>query len=997
MVASQISSAQTEFQSPPAGRPAPRAMFSTRKLLVNLLPAGPRSGSYQVSSREHTDDELCLGRTSSSCGSAWRGSRDLPKDANNNSNDGNHLGASSLELGEAYKCGQSINSEPTRRPELDFNQNNARPMRKLRSISFCRLIYLRQTSSRQYDLRADRRRPSRMANHRKSRSPHRPLQQPQQQQPRPPTTQLQDGVTLCSLGVGTTFGASVMPGKSHSVSVVTNEECTLLRVRRADFQEILNEQSHLISDVESSPFCSFTSLNRIASATSDSGALTRALRGGPSLPSGGPSGSAAAAAPGGRRPSLLPAQAARRGSIARAAAAAGPQPQPASGSNQPPNGFGPPRQALEQVAAAQAAAAAPSREQEELGEEEDEANLESLSPNELASQLVRIGWVLRTLILGEQPSLIQNRRVHPHQKLLNSLLACQRREAAAAAASKSLAKQPKQLMSTGSSSQLLSGPSVGQQTKAAGRKVVGYVANSLNLRGSSSSSSSSTSKLKPQQQQQPVDRLLGAHGSFSCSSFDSSSAQALGNHLAESEREPAGHRSHWAERAQLAESSAEAVQLRRCMVGRELVDWLVQLGQRNPSAARFVSSRLQAVSMWQVLLEQGVLFALSTEPPPSSSSSTASTSANSSHERLAGSQQELSASLRLQQAAQFCDDRDAFYRFRFDFGSAAAAAVSATSASGSGELSRPSEQELALARESLWWSLKVLSKLAPDACFRLILSKPPEERSGEEVDIVFEELQHHKALSHLTNSVKKELAACVQGEHQARQNTIVFNQGDPGHCWYIILRGSVNVVIVGKGVVCTLHDGDDFGKLALVNDAPRAATIVTNEPNCYFLRVDKNNFNTILRDVEANTVRLKEHGLYHSGRPVQICAHYLWHPAPLDSSNAANATAPTGKEVLILQKVAVKEALTTLPAPAGPPTGQSVQTDPGGQPALEGLAANSSQAQQQQQPPTAQPQQQPPQQQQLQPLPAQLSQQQQPSSALKYMVMAGTAEKMLGE
>ena len=32
------------------------------------------------------------------------------------------------------------------------------------------------------------------------------------------------------------------------------------------------------------------------------------------------------------------------------------------------------------------------------------------------------------------------------------------------------------------------------------------------------------------------------------------------------------------------------------------------------------------------------------------------------------------------------------------------------------------------------------------------------------------------------------------------------------------------------------------------------------EDNCHFLRVDKDDFNRILRDVEANTVRLKEHG-----------------------------------------------------------------------------------------------------------------------------------------
>lgn len=88
----------------------------------------------------------------------------------------------------------------------------------------------------------------------------------------------------------------------------------------------------------------------------------------------------------------------------------------------------------------------------------------------------------------------------------------------------------------------------------------------------------------------------------------------------------------------------------------------------------------------------------------------------------------------------------------------------------------------------------------------------------------------------------------------------MFSQGEEGTSWYIILKGSVNVVIYGKGVVCTLHEGDDFGKLALVNDAPRAASIVLRVDNCHFLRVEKEDYNRILRDVEANTVRLKEHG-----------------------------------------------------------------------------------------------------------------------------------------
>lgn len=162
--------------------------------------------------------------------------------------------------------------------------------------------------------------------------------------------------------------------------------------------------------------------------------------------------------------------------------------------------------------------------------------------------------------------------------------------------------------------------------------------------------------------------------------------------------------------------------------------------------------------------------------------------------------------------------------------------------------------------EELVEALTLLSQRGPDALLTVALRKPPGQRTDEELDLIFEELLHIKAVAHLSNSVKRELAAVLLFEPHSKAGTVLFSQGDKGTSWYIIWKGSVNVVTHGKGLVTTLHEGDDFGQLALVNDAPRAATIILREDNCHFLRVDKQDFNRIIKDVEAKTMRLEEHG-----------------------------------------------------------------------------------------------------------------------------------------
>ncbi|KAJ9588304.1 hypothetical protein L9F63_018328, partial [Diploptera punctata] len=239
---------------------------------------------------------------------------------------------------------------------------------------------------------------------------------------------------------------------------------------------------------------------------------------------------------------------------------------------------------------------------------------------------------------------------------------------------------------------------------------------------------------------------------------------------------------------------------RRCASGTELVDWLMTL---SPS----IHTRHQASGMWQALLEEGVIAHVTGEHP--------------------------------------FRDKALLYRFWQDE---------------DGSLEQPTENDMVQAEDQLNASIATLVQRGPDAVMRMILRKPSHERTMDDLETIYEELLHIKALSHLSNSVKRELAAVIVFEAHPHAGTVLFNQGDEGRSWYIILRGSVDVVIHGKGTVTTLQEGDDFGKLALINDAPRAATIVLRENNCHFLRVDKENFNRILRDVEANTVRLKEHG-----------------------------------------------------------------------------------------------------------------------------------------
>ena len=85
-----------------------------------------------------------------------------------------------------------------------------------------------------------------------------------------------------------------------------------------------------------------------------------------------------------------------------------------------------------------------------------------------------------------------------------------------------------------------------------------------------------------------------------------------------------------------------------------------------------------------------------------------------------------------------------------------------------------------------------------------------------------------------------------------RKGDNVIKQGDPGDVLYVVDSGELDCYKqFGKGeepkYLKTYQPGDSFGELALLYNAPRAATIVAKEDSVCF-SLDRECFNGIVKD-----------------------------------------------------------------------------------------------------------------------------------------------------
>jgi len=94
----------------------------------------------------------------------------------------------------------------------------------------------------------------------------------------------------------------------------------------------------------------------------------------------------------------------------------------------------------------------------------------------------------------------------------------------------------------------------------------------------------------------------------------------------------------------------------------------------------------------------------------------------------------------------------------------------------------------------------------------------------------------------------QEIAVRFVTEHFPAERT-VFEEGDPGDKFYLIVRGSARVTTTGPaGEVRELavrEDGDYFGEIALLRNVPRTATVRTRTP-CLFLTLQRDQFQHLI-------------------------------------------------------------------------------------------------------------------------------------------------------
>ena len=113
------------------------------------------------------------------------------------------------------------------------------------------------------------------------------------------------------------------------------------------------------------------------------------------------------------------------------------------------------------------------------------------------------------------------------------------------------------------------------------------------------------------------------------------------------------------------------------------------------------------------------------------------------------------------------------------------------------------------------------------------------------------------------------------------KNTIIMSEGDDASSLYIILSGGIRVFLSNKEgkeiILNTQGEGEHFGELALLDDAPRSASVITTEKSRMGI-ISKTDFKHIL----ATQPDIALHLIIHLTKRVRLLSDNIKNLALLD-------------------------------------------------------------------------------------------------------------------
>lgn len=93
--------------------------------------------------------------------------------------------------------------------------------------------------------------------------------------------------------------------------------------------------------------------------------------------------------------------------------------------------------------------------------------------------------------------------------------------------------------------------------------------------------------------------------------------------------------------------------------------------------------------------------------------------------------------------------------------------------------------------------------------------------------------------SNTPEDILAELVTIIQ-EGEVEQGTVIFSEGEPGDCMYIINAGSVRIH-KGNTTLAILGEKEVFGELSLLDAETRSAT-ATAESDCFIFKIGQEPF-----------------------------------------------------------------------------------------------------------------------------------------------------------